>query len=640
MPKLRRAGRRGLISEGHGLDGGDGNNGRRFWDSGLSVVLLACRSRFLAATCCFCVAAVLLKNTVGQARTWSRLTSTSSSASMREGPTDAELEAMITYPLDDGGPGPPWVPPDERPIPLMAFPGLNGLQFNEKGHLRPVEPRAAPAVAASSNASSDGGGDSGAVVAGAGGGEVGTTLLFMHLWKCAGSSLRHLLRDWAEAKGQDIGIVVRCTDVVSEAGKICLKRHSLINERFQGPFIRLHQVVAGHFTWGFQNHVRQPYVMFTTLRNPLELFVSGQQYLNRKASRHFAHAVSLVEDTIVRAIKQHQLRGDVMVPEGMGNTKSVGFIYRLVDPVQANSTQEDGLGGKTLSAGAQEAKDNLDTFWLVGVIEQYQGFMAVLQAMMDPNKSERDMWKRYAVGKYNTSPQGAGKVLAAIDPALVQEFNETLSHQWEVYSYAVDLYKHRCHQMLHTRDLDMCEVPVAPSEYTLTELERESLYQEMHPEEVSFNATEMVRAQHLWDEVRAEGKGSPSRNPGEEEALTFFELHGFDFSDPAKRENFVSRLRIGMPTLALGEDVWGSDDRTPYEIATAAAAEEQGGEDVKVGGGVDTDRGAGAAVVDAVGGGGGGGQQEREEQKKEGTGDPNKLDQNAAGVTEAKTMNR
>ncbi|CBJ27709.1 expressed unknown protein [Ectocarpus siliculosus] len=514
----------------------------------------------------------------------------------------------------------------------MAFPSLNGLQFNKKGHLRPVEPHGAPPVAGSSNASSDEG-DRGAVAAAAGA-EVGTTLLFMHLWKCAGSSLRHLLRDWAEAKEQDIGIVVRCTDVVSKTGKICLKHHSLINERFQAPFIRLHQVVAGHFTWGFQNHVRQPYVMFTTLRNPLELFVSGQQYLNRKASRHFAHAVSLVEDTILRAIKQHQLRGDVMVPEGMGNTKSVGFIYRLVDPVQANSTQEGLVGGKTLSAGAQEAKDNLDTFWLVGVIEQYQGFMAVLQAMMDPNKSERDMWKRYAVGKYNTSPQGAGKVLAAIDPALVQEFNETLSHQWEVYSYAVDLYKHRCHQMLHTRDLDMCEVPVAPSQYTLTELERESLYQEMHPEEVSFNATEMVRAQHLWDEFR--GEGSTIRNPREAEALAFFELHGFDFTDPEKRDNFVSRLRIGMPTLALGEDVFGSDDRTPEEIAAAAATEEQGGEDVKIGGNVETDRGAGAVMVDAVAGG----ELKREEQKKEGREDPNKLDQKAAGVTESKTMNR
>ena len=40
---------------------------------------------------------------------------------------------------------------------------------------------------------------------------------------------------------------------------------------------------------GFQHHVRQPYVMFTTLRNPLELFVSGQQYLNRKATRRFAN---------------------------------------------------------------------------------------------------------------------------------------------------------------------------------------------------------------------------------------------------------------------------------------------------------------------------------------------------------------
>lgn len=39
---------------------------------------------------------------------------------------------------------------------------------------------------------------------------------------------------------------------------------------------------------GFQDYAQEPYVMFTTLRNPLELFVSGQQYLNRKMSQHFA----------------------------------------------------------------------------------------------------------------------------------------------------------------------------------------------------------------------------------------------------------------------------------------------------------------------------------------------------------------
>lgn len=35
-----------------------------------------------------------------------------------------------------------------------------------------------------------------------------------------------------------------------EKDKICLQRHALINETVQAPYIRLKQVVAGHFTWG------------------------------------------------------------------------------------------------------------------------------------------------------------------------------------------------------------------------------------------------------------------------------------------------------------------------------------------------------------------------------------------------------
>eukprot|EP00752_Nemacystus_decipiens_P018618 g16693.t1 len=390
---------------------------------------------------------------------------------------DVEINLeSLPYRLDDGGPGPQWVPPSERPIPLGAFPVFNGHGFKPNGNLNIVDfdvtNGTAPAALRLRNRSGgrgtvDAGGEEGGMGTGAGMGTT-STLLFMHIWKCAGSSLRHLLRDWASLKGQDIGIVVRCTDVVSqEKDTVCLQRHALINETVQAPYVRLKQVVAGHFTWGFQKHVQQPYVMFTTLRNPLELFVSGQQYLNRKASKHFAHAVSLVEETMTTAISNHILRGGVMMQEGMGNTKSVGFIYRLVDP--------GGTAPKTLDVAATEAMEHLDTFWLVGVIEQYKGFLAVLKHMMDPLKSERKLWQRYAVGKYNTSPQGAGKVLGAIDPALVQRFNDTLSHQWDVYSHAVELYKHRCKQMLHTRDLELCEVPVAPSHYTLTGLEREEL---------------------------------------------------------------------------------------------------------------------------------------------------------------------
>lgn len=42
------------------------------------------------------------------------------------------------------------------------------------------------------------------------------------------------------------------------------------------------------------------------------------------------------------------------------------------------------LKTKGLEDAAVEAMENLDTMWLVGVVEQYQGFMAVLQGMLDP----------------------------------------------------------------------------------------------------------------------------------------------------------------------------------------------------------------------------------------------------------------
>lgn len=36
---------------------------------------------------------------------------------------------------------------------------------------------------------------------------------------------------------------------------------------------------------GFQRHVKNPYLMVTALRNPLELFVSAQQYLHKKETK-------------------------------------------------------------------------------------------------------------------------------------------------------------------------------------------------------------------------------------------------------------------------------------------------------------------------------------------------------------------
>eukprot|EP00904_Undaria_pinnatifida_P010711 jgi/Undpi1/6770/HiC_scaffold_21.g09249.m1 len=439
--------------------------------------------------------------------------------------------------MDSGAGSGVWVPPPERPVPLSAFPDFSGAGLSPKGKSNSVkremgELRGGPANVTNTD-----------VAVGAGMGAAGRrppTLLFMHLWKCAGSSLRHLLRDWAELEEQSIAIVVRCDDVISKDDKICLHQHQLIDPRIQGPITREYHVLAGHFTWGFQAHVRQPYVMFTTLRNPLELFVSGQQYLNRKATRVLGDAVEFVEDAMKHTLKNHRARmaaagetgsngGGLVVPEGKGG-KAIGYIYRLVEA--------KGLGKRTLSEAAEAAMRNLDTFWLVGVVEQYGGFMAVLQGMMDPSKRHRALWKNYSVEKYNASPNGAEKVLGAVDPDLVDKFNQTLAQQWEVYNYAVGLFRHRCHQVLHTRDLGLCEAPLPRSTYTPTDLEREILYQQEHPGD-SYTPEEMVRAKNLWAEYKTFHSVLVP-----DSVWKFFESKGFDLTQLAKRKNLWSRLNI------------------------------------------------------------------------------------------------
>lgn len=46
---------------------------------------------------------------------------------------------------------------------------------------------------------------------------------------------------------------------------------------------------------------------------------------------------------------------------------------------------------------AQTAVDNLNTFFVVGVVEQYEGFIEVLRRSLDPSEEHPALWKA-AVG--------------------------------------------------------------------------------------------------------------------------------------------------------------------------------------------------------------------------------------------------
>ncbi len=139
-------------------------------------------------------------------------------------------------------------------------------------------------------------------------------------------------------------------------------------------------------------------------------------------------------------------------------TSPPGYLHRLVGRSVMTSDE--------LRQATVEGASNLGTFWLVGVVEQYKGFVSVMRALVDPYDDHEDLWKPHLEQKLNASPVQSSYVLAKIDPHLVQQFNSTLSYQWLIYGRAVSLFTSRCQEVLpgylHG---ELCHVPPPPAAY-------------------------------------------------------------------------------------------------------------------------------------------------------------------------------
>ncbi|CAB1099896.1 unnamed protein product [Ectocarpus sp. CCAP 1310/34] len=305
-----------------------------------------------------------------------------------------------------------------------------------------------------------------------------STVMFLHVFKCAGSTLRQMFVDWAKAEGASGAIVTSCDEVQKE-GVICLAKHELIKESVQMKMLLKQKILAGHFIWGFQRLVEKPFLMVTSLRNPLEAFVSGRQFLHPDMTETLeqasaAHAQAFVSYAMLNALGidgpghvamlgeraslgHALLRGRRQSPDQLG-----GFIFRLVGQENAKK-----LHGLALSRAADEAMKNLEAFWVVGVVEQYAGLQAVLKRLLDPDLKHPALWDKYSYRHSNRSPVDSRYVLAAIDPSLVRQFNDSLALQWKVYEKAVELWGTRCREVLPITVHDaMCTVAPPDSRYS------------------------------------------------------------------------------------------------------------------------------------------------------------------------------
>lgn len=60
------------------------------------------------------------------------------------------------------------------------------------------------------------------------------------------------------------------------------------------------------------------------------------------------------------------------------------------------------LGNEALEAATAQALKNLERFWIVGVVEQYEGLLEVWRRSLDPGDKHGRLWNKYASRQYNS----------------------------------------------------------------------------------------------------------------------------------------------------------------------------------------------------------------------------------------------
>lgn len=82
--------------------------------------------------------------------------------------------------------------------------------------------------------------------------------------------------------------------------------------------------------------------------------------------------------------------------DGASTPCGPGYIRRFV------GKDKNELDEEALEIAAGEAVRNLDTFWIVGVVEQYAGFEEVLKRSLDPRGQHQPLWDKYASRQFNS----------------------------------------------------------------------------------------------------------------------------------------------------------------------------------------------------------------------------------------------
>ena len=258
-------------------------------------------------------------------------------------------------------------------------------------------------------------------------------VLFLHVFKAAGSSVREIFKGWAQECGLRVAVAGSQCAGTGAASRLCLEHGQLKNDVQARRVDAGLDVVAGHLTYGFHAALKRPALYVTMLRNPVSTRVSGALYLARhRIGGDERRAVALARADLREAVARGQLYDN--------------FVRRLTGSDKFKATRNDSasvarLEGATRRAVAHVARG----FEVVGVVERFGAFVELVARALDPRGLlGAAWWARVSAIRDNESKVSTTRVIAALEPALVRSANATLAYEWRVYEAAIETFRAQC----------------------------------------------------------------------------------------------------------------------------------------------------------------------------------------------------
>jgi hypothetical protein len=279
----------------------------------------------------------------------------------------------------------------------------------------------------------------------------GAKFVFVHVYKTAGSSVRDFLRWYGRICGRSVSIVFSCSGVSfttlndtewrnGHNGRPCRLSYGATSDgrEFGGgtygrPLYENSDLVGGHLPLGVHQDQdpRHRVQYLTFVRDPLEKYVSGKLYSNRRRNWTAQDAIERISYEISHLARKH------------GRYEK--YSSYLLTPAQKaeNLSEED----KVRAMQSNLASMNV----IVGIVERMDASYQLLQRVLDGSGTLHRAFRllrenRLVRNKSTLSTSDLVRRLKARDPGFEGKARLVLGSEYMVYDFAVKL-----HEMQHDR---------------------------------------------------------------------------------------------------------------------------------------------------------------------------------------------